>query len=57
MQGAPPNVKEALAGSVPFPKRFGRPEEYASLVLEIVRNTYLNGEDIRLDGAIRMPPR
>jgi len=57
MQGAPPNVKEALGASVPFPKRFGRPEEYASLALEIVRNTYLNGEDIRIDGAIRMPPR
>lgn len=57
MQGAPPNVKEALGASVPFPKRFGTPEEYASLALEIVRNTYLNGEDIRLDGAIRMPQR
>jgi NAD(P)-dependent dehydrogenase (short-subunit alcohol dehydrogenase family) len=57
MQGAPPNVKEALGASVPFPKRFGRPEEYASLALEIIRNTYLNGEDIRIDGAIRMPPR
>ncbi len=57
MQGAPPNVKETLAASVPFPKRFGRPEEYASLAVEIIRNGYLNGEDIRLDGAIRMPPR
>jgi NAD(P)-dependent dehydrogenase (short-subunit alcohol dehydrogenase family) len=57
MQGAPPNVKEALGASVPFPKRFGRPDEYASLALEIIRNTYLNGEDIRIDGAIRMPPR
>lgn len=57
MQGAPPNVKETLAASVPFPKRFGRPEEYASLALEIIRNGYLNGEDIRLDGAIRMAPR
>jgi NAD(P)-dependent dehydrogenase (short-subunit alcohol dehydrogenase family) len=57
MQGAAPNVKEALAASVPFPRRFGRPEEYASLALEILRNGYLNGEDIRLDGAIRMAPR
>ncbi len=57
MMGAPENVKAVLAASVPFPKRFGRPEEYASLVLEIVRNGYFNGETIRLDGAIRMPPR
>jgi NAD(P)-dependent dehydrogenase (short-subunit alcohol dehydrogenase family) len=57
MQGAPPNVKEALAASVPFPKRFGSPEEYASLAIELCRNGYVNGEDIRLDGAIRMAPR
>ncbi len=57
MQGAPPNVKEALAASVPFPKRFGSPEEYASLALELLRNGYINGEDIRLDGAIRMAAR
>jgi len=42
---------------VPFPKRLGVPEEYASLALELIRNGYLNGEDIRLDGAIRMAPR
>lgn len=57
MMGAPDNVKEALAASVPFPKRFGNPSEYASLVLEMVRNGYFNGETVRLDGAIRMPPR
>jgi NAD(P)-dependent dehydrogenase (short-subunit alcohol dehydrogenase family) len=57
MQGAAPKVKEALAASVPFPRRFGRPEEYASLALEIIRNSYLNGEDIRIDGSIRMAPR
>jgi len=57
MQGAPASVKDTLAASVPFPKRFGDPVEYASLVLELVRNRYINGEDIRLDGAIRMPPR
>jgi NAD(P)-dependent dehydrogenase (short-subunit alcohol dehydrogenase family) len=57
MQGAPPNVKDALAASVPFPKRFGSPDEYASLALELLRNRYVNGEDIRLDGGIRMAPR
>jgi NAD(P)-dependent dehydrogenase (short-subunit alcohol dehydrogenase family) len=57
LQRAPQKVQDALAASVPFPKRLGRPEEYASLVLEIIRNGYLNGEAIRLDGAIRMPPR
>jgi Dehydrogenases with different specificities (related to short-chain alcohol dehydrogenases) len=57
MNGAPEHVKEALAASVPFPKRFGLPEEYASLAVELCRNTYINGEDIRLDGAIRMAPR
>jgi len=57
MSRAPDNVKDALAASVPFPKRFGRPEEYATMALELIRNEYMNGEDIRLDGAIRMPPR
>jgi hypothetical protein len=47
-------VKEALAASVPFPKRLGNAEEYASLALEMVRNGYFNGEDVRLDGSIRM---
>lgn len=51
------NVLEALNASVPFPKRLGRPDEYASLALEIIRNPYFNGEDVRLDGAIRMSPR
>jgi NAD(P)-dependent dehydrogenase (short-subunit alcohol dehydrogenase family) len=54
MRGTPDNVREALAASVPFPKRLGSPQEYASLVLEMVRNNYFNGEDVRLDGAIRM---
>ena len=54
MNGAPPQVKEALAASVPFPKRLGNAEEYASLALEMVRNGYFNGEDVRLDGSIRM---
>ena len=57
MQGAPENVKAALAASVPFPKRLGVPEEYASLALEMCRNSYFNGEDVRLDGAIRMASR
>lgn len=57
LQGAPENVKAALAAQVPFPKRLGRPEEYASLALEMCRNSYFNGEDVRLDGAIRMSPR
>ncbi|GAA0729409.1 SDR family NAD(P)-dependent oxidoreductase [Sphingomonas japonica] len=54
MLGAPQNVKDALAASVPFPKRLGDPQEYASLALEMLRNPYFNGEDVRLDGAIRM---
>ena len=57
MLGVPPKVLEGLAASVPFPKRLGHPEEFASLVLEFVRNTYFNGQAIRLDGAIRMAPR
>jgi len=57
MQGAPPNVKEALAASVPFPKRLGRAQEYAQLALTMITNGYFNGEDVRLDGAIRMAPR
>ncbi|MFZ4069287.1 MAG: SDR family NAD(P)-dependent oxidoreductase [Caulobacterales bacterium] len=54
MNAAPQNVKDALGASVPFPKRLGNPEEYASLAMEMIRNTYFNGEDVRLDGAIRM---
>ena len=57
LRGAPQKVKDALAASVPFPKRLGQPIEYASLALETIRNGYLNGENIRLDGAIRMAPR
>jgi NAD(P)-dependent dehydrogenase (short-subunit alcohol dehydrogenase family) len=54
---APENVRAALAASVPFPKRLGRPEEFAQLAESIITNAYLNGECIRLDGAIRMAPR
>ncbi|HPU16106.1 MAG TPA: SDR family oxidoreductase, partial [Polymorphobacter sp.] len=57
LQAAPQNVKDALGASVPFPKRLGAPTEYASLALEMCRNSYFNGEDVRLDGSIRMAPR
>ncbi|AXE63651.1 3-hydroxy-2-methylbutyryl-CoA dehydrogenase [Hyphomonas sp. CACIAM 19H1] len=57
MMGVPAKVLESLAASVPFPKRLGKPEEFASLVLELIRNSYFNGQTIRLDGAIRMAPR
>lgn len=57
MQGAPPQVKDALAASVPFPKRLGAAPEYASLALEMITNGYFNGEHVRIDGAIRMAPR
>lgn len=53
----PTDVQEALAASIPFPKRLGKPEEYAALALHIVDNNALNGEVIRLDGGLRMPPR
>lgn len=52
-----PAIFEGLAASVPFPKRLGHPEEFGSLVLELARNTYFNGQNLRLDGAIRMPPK
>lgn len=52
-----PAVFEGLSASVPFPKRLGHPHEFASLVLELVRNGYFNGQTLRLDGAIRMPPK
>ena len=53
----PEAAREALAAGIPFPSRLGRPEEYARLVAEIVANPMLNGETIRLDGALRMPPK
>jgi NAD(P)-dependent dehydrogenase (short-subunit alcohol dehydrogenase family) len=53
----PQNVKDALAAQVPFPKRLGQPEEYARLAIFMAENPYLNGEYVRLDGAIRMAPR
>ena len=57
LAGLPKTVRIELASTVPFPKRLGRPDEYAKLVESIVTNTLLNGEVIRLDGAIRMQPK
>ena len=50
-------AQDSLGASVPFPKRLGQPEEFASLAVEMCRNGYFNGESVRLDGAIRMAPR
>ncbi len=55
--GLPADAREALAQSVLFPKRLGVPEDFSSLAMEIVRNHYLNGEVIRMDAGIRMPPK
>ena len=57
LAAAPQNVRDALSASVPFPKRLGRPAEYAQLALTMIECDYFNGEDVRLDGAIRMAPR
>ena len=57
MLRAPDNVLDSLAKSIPFPQRLGKPEEFASLARELCQNTMMNGETIRLDGAIRMAPR
>jgi len=57
VDGLPAEVQTNLGAGIPFPARLGRPSEYAELVEHIVRNRYLNGEVIRLDGALRMPPR
>ena len=54
MLGAPESFKDALVGDIVFPKRMGLPEEFAALVEFIARNDYLNGENIRLDGALRL---
>lgn len=57
LKGLPEDAREALGRSIPFPPRLGRPPEYALLACHILENTMLNGEVIRLDGAIRMQPR
>ncbi|QUT06876.1 SDR family NAD(P)-dependent oxidoreductase [Sphingobium phenoxybenzoativorans] len=57
MKGLPENVQVSLGASVPFPKRLGNPAEYAALALHMITNGYINGESVRLDGAIRLAPR
>ena len=57
MLGVPESTKDKLVENIVFPKRMGRPEEFALLVESIARNPYLNGETIRLDGALRFPPK
>jgi NAD(P)-dependent dehydrogenase (short-subunit alcohol dehydrogenase family) len=57
LQALPDNVKQSLSASVPFPKRLGQPDEYAAVVEMLLTNAYFNGESLRLDGGIRMPPR
>jgi NAD(P)-dependent dehydrogenase (short-subunit alcohol dehydrogenase family) len=57
LAGLPEEARQALGGQVPFPPRLGRPAEFAALARHIVENPMLNGEAIRLDGALRMPPR
>ena len=57
LAGLPQESRDALGASIPFPPRLGRPEEYAKLACHIAENTMLNGEVLRLDGALRMPPR
>jgi NAD(P)-dependent dehydrogenase (short-subunit alcohol dehydrogenase family) len=57
LKGLPQNVQDSLGASVPFPSRLGRPAEYAALMRHVIENPMLNGETIRLDGALRMAPR
>lgn len=57
LAGLPEKAQESLAAAVPFPKRLGKPEEYAGLVMFMLETGYFNGESVRLDGAIRMPPK
>ena len=57
LTGMPQEVQDSLGKSVPFPSRLGRPDEFAALVRHIAENPMLNGEVIRLDGALRMAPR
>jgi NAD(P)-dependent dehydrogenase (short-subunit alcohol dehydrogenase family) len=53
----PDEAQQSLAAQVPFPKLLGKPEQYAELAMHIIGNRYLNGETIRIDGAMRMGPR
>jgi NAD(P)-dependent dehydrogenase (short-subunit alcohol dehydrogenase family) len=57
LAGLPQETRTALGAQIPFPSRLGRPEEYAKLACHVAENTMLNGEVLRLDGALRMPPR
>jgi NAD(P)-dependent dehydrogenase (short-subunit alcohol dehydrogenase family) len=57
MMMAPQQMRDSLAATVPFPKRLGEPDEYAKLAQSIIENGYLNGETIRLDGAVRFQPK
>jgi NAD(P)-dependent dehydrogenase (short-subunit alcohol dehydrogenase family) len=57
LAGLPEEAREALGEQIPFPSRLGRPEEYAQLACQIAENAMMNGEVVRLDGALRMPPR
>jgi NAD(P)-dependent dehydrogenase (short-subunit alcohol dehydrogenase family) len=57
LAGLPEETRDALGAQIPFPSRLGRPREYAKLACHIAENTMLNGEVVRLDGALRMPPR
>jgi NAD(P)-dependent dehydrogenase (short-subunit alcohol dehydrogenase family) len=57
LRALPQEAQDSLGAAVPFPKRLGEPREYAALAMHMIRNTYLNGEVIRLDGALRMAPR
>jgi NAD(P)-dependent dehydrogenase (short-subunit alcohol dehydrogenase family) len=57
MEGLPPEVTSKITANIPFPARLGEPEEYALLAAQIIKNGFLNGTTIRLDGAVRLPPR
>ncbi len=57
LQELPAEIQASLGASIPFPKRLGKPSEYAQLVQHMIENTALNGEVVRLDGALRLPPR
>lgn len=57
VDGMPPEVQESLSASIPFPSRLGKPDEYADTVAFILGNRYINGETIRLDGAVRLAPK
>jgi NAD(P)-dependent dehydrogenase (short-subunit alcohol dehydrogenase family) len=57
MDALPEEVQESLGEATPFPQRLGHPEEFASLALAIIRNPMMNGETVRIDGAIRLAPR